>query len=132
MRDCELGGHVHSFTPNINKNQVQGMLLSTILNFQVPILYTNNEKETAELLILLAKKQEKQKQQISLRPTKTLQSIEEQKQFILEGFPSIGPTIAKRLLEKFKTIKKIINASYEELQEVLGKNCEKFKQIIET
>jgi len=53
-------------------------------------------------------------------------------QFILEGFPGIGPTTAKKLLKKFKSIKKIINASEEELKEILGKKTETFLKIIDS
>ena len=53
------------------------------------------------------------------------------KQFIIEGFPGIGPMNAKKLLERFKTIKEIVNASEEELKEILGKKSEVFKIVDE-
>lgn len=40
---------------------------------------------------------------------------------LLTAIPGVGEVYAKRLLEKFKTIEKIVNASISELQEVLGK-----------
>ena len=129
-----LGGHPKNNSQNINPNlekATKGLLLSIILNYQVPILYTKDQKDTAELLILLARKQTKQTPQSSLRFTKTLQTPEEQKQFILEGFPTIGPTTSKKLLEKFGSIKNIINAEEEELRKILGKNYETFKNLIE-
>jgi len=48
-------------------------------------------------------------------------------QFILEGFPSIGPVKAKQMIEQFKTLKNIVNASEGDLEKVLGKNT---KEII--
>ncbi len=114
-----------------NKNALRGFVLSIILDFQVPIIYTKNEQETAEFLILLTKKQEKSKQEISLRPSKTLKTIEEQKQFILEGFPGIGPTIAKKLLEKFQTLENTFNASEQELNSIEKLDKKKIKRLKE-
>ena len=50
--------------------------------------------------------------------------------YIIEGFPGIGPTTARKLIEKFKTIKNIINASKEELEEILGKKTDLFIRTI--
>ena len=52
-------------------------------------------------------------------------------QFILEGFPGIGPKTSKKLLEEFKTIKNIINAPEEKLKKILGKKTINIKKIIE-
>jgi len=105
----------------------KGLILSIVTSYKIPIIFTKDEEETAEILILLAKKQEKE---IALRPSRSLRSLEEQKQFILEGFPGIGPKTAKKLLEKYKTIKNIFLAEEKELIEFLGEKYNKFKEII--
>ena len=54
--------------------------------------------------------------------------------FILESFPDIGPTLAKSILNHFKTIKNVANASVEDLQKVskLGpKTATKLKYLFE-
>ena len=65
-----------------------------------------------------------------MRATKILLSEKEQLQFILEGFPNIGPATAKKLLEHFKTLKNLVNSSEEELKSVVGKKSEAFYKII--
>ena len=62
-------------------------------------------------------------------------SLEEQKQFILEGFPGVGPTIAQELLKKYKTLKNIFKTREEELEEIksFDKNkVENFKRLFES
>jgi len=113
----------------INPNAVRGFLLDIILKYQVPVIFTKNYEDTARFLLVLAKKPEKTSE--SLRIKRKTKSKKEQLQFILEGFPGIGAENAKKLLRHFKTIKSIINASQEELAEIIGKKAEIFKLIDE-
>ena len=116
---------------NVHKNAIKGMLLSVATEFQTPMIFTEDEKDTANFLILMAKKYENPKTENSLRQNKTAKTIEEQKQFILEGFPGIGPTIAKKLLKKFRTLKNIFNATEEEIGMELNKNqIKKFLSLL--
>jgi len=113
----------------VSANAIRGMILSIILKYKVPIIFTKDAKDTASFIYILAKKP--QKKEFSLNPKKRTKNVEEQKQYILEGFPGIGPATAKKLLQKFKTIKNIINASQEELKKTLGKKAEIFEKIID-
>jgi Fanconi anemia group M protein len=115
-------------------NAIRGMLLSVILNFQIPIIFTKDYKDTAKFLIIIKKGQEKRPQEISLKAKRKALNMEEQQQFILEGFPGIGPATAKKLLKKFKTIKAVVNAKEKDLIKAkLNKNKAKtIKKIINT
>lgn len=114
----------------VNSNAIRGMLLHTILETNCPIIFSKNYKDTARFLFLIAKRIEKGKQEISLYAKKKSLNKEEQKQFVLEAFPGIGPATAKKLLEKFKNINSIINASEEELKEILKSKTASFKKLV--
>ena len=45
-------------------------------------------------------------------------NLKEQQEYIISALPNIGPSLAKPLLKKFKTVKSIINATEEELKDV--------------
>jgi len=113
---------------SLHANAIRGFLLSVTLKHRIPIILTKNYEDTAKYLAVLARKKEKES---SLNVTKKSLNKKERLQFILEGFPGIGPKTAKKLLEKFKTIKNISNASLEELTEVIGKKAEIFKLLEE-
>ncbi len=115
-----IEGFDFSYSSRIHQNAVRGTLLS--LTKLIPIIYTENESDTAKFLIQIAKRQEKNPQEFSIRQTKSNLTKEQQKQFILEGFPEIGPTAAKNLLKKFKSLKDIFNATEKELAKTLNKN----------
>jgi len=113
----------------IHENALRGFILSVILKFEGPIIFTENETDTAKYLSILAKKSPKK--DFSLRASKFQKTKKERQQFILEGFPNIGPAKAKALLDKFKTIKSTINANENELKEILGKRTQEFKELLD-
>lgn len=112
----------------ISPNAIRGFLLSIILKHKVPIIFSKNYEDTAKFLFVLAKKQETE---TSLFARKKSSSKKEQLQYLLEGFPGIGPKTAKKLLKKFRTIKAIINADLEELKKEIGKKSDIFKLLDE-
>lgn len=111
----------------MHPNAIRGFLLSIILNYKVPIIFTKDYKDTAKFISVLARKKQKEN---SLNVTKKSLNTSERTQFILEGFPGIGPKTAKKLLKKFRTIRNIVSASEEELHEILGKKTDSFLKII--
>jgi len=113
----------------MNPNAIRGFLLSILLRYKVPVLFTKDYKDTAKFIRVIANK--KESSPLSLNAKKKSLSPEEQKKFILEGFPGIGPTTSKKLVDKFKNLKNIFNATEEELKEILGKKSQGFKKILD-
>jgi Fanconi anemia group M protein len=109
----------------VNANAIRGMILSVLLNYQIPIIFSKNEEDTALFINVLARKQKKK--HFLLNPKKKSFDEHEQKQFIIEAFPGIGPATAKKLLKEFGSIKRIINTPIEELQKIIGKKADIFK-----
>ncbi|MFH1802236.1 MAG: ERCC4 domain-containing protein [archaeon] len=113
----------------IHENAFRGFLLSIALDYQVPIIFTHDEADTAKYISVLAKKIDKPES--SIRATKLFKSKKDQLQFILEGFPNIGGTKAKALIKKYKTLSNIFQASEEDLEEILGKRAKEFREMID-
>ena len=112
----------------MHPNSIRGFLLSILLNYKVPVIFTKNYMDTAKFISVLSKKEPRE---APLNATKKFRSRKEQAQYILEGFPGIGPKTAKKLLKKFRTIKSIINAAEEDLKKEIGKKAENLLRIIE-
>ena len=111
----------------MHPNAIRGFLLSIIFKYKIPIIFTKNYEDTARFISVLAKRKEKE---LSLNVNKKSLNKKERTQFILEGFPGIGPKTAKKLIKNFKTLKNIINSSEKELKEIMGKKAESFYKII--
>jgi Fanconi anemia group M protein len=112
----------------VNPNAIRGFLLSIVLKHKIPTIFTKNSEDTAKFILILSRKKEKE---LPLNVRKKSLNKKEQLQFIVESFPGIGPKTAKKLLEKFKTIKKIANCSQEGLKQVIGKKAEVFRLVEE-
>jgi DNA excision repair protein ERCC-4 len=54
--------------------------------------------------------------------------------YLLQGLPQIGPLLAKKLIEHFRSVSHIMNASVKELTEVdgIGKvSAEKIREVLD-
>lgn len=110
---------------------LRGLLLSIINNYSIPIIQTLDYEDTAKYLITLAKQQLKTPAVISFH-SRIPKTKKEQKQYILESFPNIGPKTAERLLKKFKSLNNVFNASEKELGEILRAKAEDFKELVDS
>lgn len=119
---------------NFHPNSIRGIISSVALDFQVPIIHTKNPRDTAKYLAIIAKRLEKIRKPLSLIAKRKPLTLKEQQQYIVETLPGIGPTIAKSLLKKFRTIKKVVNAEEKELLKVdkIGKiKAKAIKRVLE-
>jgi len=119
---------------NFHPNSIRGMLSAIAIDLQIPVLYTKNEKDTTSYLETIAKRLESKRKNISLLKSRKPITQKELQEYIVESFPGVGPTLAKSLLKKFRSIKSIVNTNEKELQEVekIGKKKAKsIKEILE-
>ena len=116
------------YAPPLHENAVRGFILSASFDYKIPVVFTKDERDSARYILQISK--EKKKVENSLRYSKILLSDDDRIQFILEGFPGIGPSSAKKLIGRFGSLNKIFNASKEELEEVIGKKSEIFYMLL--
>ncbi|KYK24554.1 hypothetical protein AYK26_03160 [Euryarchaeota archaeon SM23-78] len=118
----------------IHPNAIRGVLSTVIISYGIPILQTKNSKESAALFLIIAKREaDPSKKDFALHTAKPLTDAELQ-EYIVGSFPGVGPVLAKPLLKKFKSIKKIVNAKEEQLKkvELIGdKKAKRIKEIVE-
>jgi Fanconi anemia group M protein len=104
---------------NIHPNAIRGALASLAVDYNVPMIHTKDVKETAAFLKVLASREQFDKNQaVRLRSEKKPVLMKEQQQFIIESLPSVGPKMAKQLLEHFGTVEKIVTADEVDLMKV--------------
>ena len=120
---------------NFHPNSIRGMLASIAIDFQIPILFTRNIKDTAALLAIIVQRLEKPIKNISLLKKRKPLTLKERQEYLIESLPGIGPTLSKSLLKRFKTVKRVINAKENRLIKTkkLGpKKIEEIKKVVES
>lgn len=121
---------------NIHKHAIIGALSSIALNYRVPILFTENERGTAEFIYVIAKRiQLGKEKELSLRKGRPGLTLPEQQRYIVESLPLVGPKTAKRLLKKFGSVKGVFNAPERELEKIekIGpKKAKKIRKLIDS
>src|SRR3989344_6672628 len=63
---------------NFHPNSIRGMLSSIAIDYQIPIIYTKNYRDTAAYLALISKRLEKPKRHISLLSKRKPLTLKEQ------------------------------------------------------
>ncbi len=104
---------------NIHPNAIRGMLSTILISYGIPVVHTKNQKETAALMAVIAKReQDPESKDFNPHGSRKPMTLKEQQEYIVSALPGIGPTLAKPLLEEFGSIKNIANASNEQLKKV--------------
>jgi len=120
---------------NVHANAIRGMLATIAVSYGIPILYSRNLKETASFLQIIAKReQEEAGKDFTPHAEKRIFSLKEQQEYVVSSLPGVGMALAKPLLQKFKTIKRLVNAKKEQLEKVekIGpKKAEAIKDVVE-
>ncbi|MBT3720453.1 DEAD/DEAH box helicase [archaeon] len=119
----------------LHPNAIRGMLTTVSVGYGVPIIQTKNSNDTALMLAMIAKKeQSNDKKEFTLHSIKPL-TLKEQQEYLISALPGIGPILSKPMLNKFKSVKNILNASIKQLKDVelIGeKKASKIREIIDS
>jgi len=118
----------------IHENSFFATIAYLISRFNITILRSRNEEETAKIIYWIAKKEfeDKGKAGYKIKEKKIkLLNIQER---IVAAFPGISTVLSKRILKKFGSLHKFFNASEKELMEIDGigeKLAKRIRKIIE-
>ena len=119
----------------INPNAIRGAMTSIALDYGISIIPTRTAEDTAAMIKRIATREQKgEKRSIQIRTERKPQNLWEQQLFIIESLPGIGPVHAKRLLEHFGTVRKVLEADEKKLQEVEGigkKTAKNIREVID-
>jgi len=118
---------VVSGIPNFS-NQILGRLARLIASSNTSFVFL---KSKGNAFYFIKKFFEKVEDEKPLTPEVQLFSTEDMRRAALCCIPSIGWTLAERLLEKFKTMRAIASASLKELTKVRGIGKEKAVKVVE-
>ncbi|MBI2133280.1 DEAD/DEAH box helicase [Candidatus Woesearchaeota archaeon] len=114
---------------NVSPEAIRGMIATIALSYGIPLIQTRNANETADMILAIARReQETSGNNYTPHKNKPI-TTKEMQEYIVSSLPMIGPMAAKPLLEKFRTVKNVINANEEDLKRVELIGDKKAKEI---
>ena len=134
------------FPPHIEDDQLKilveriplayNALAEIALDFRIPILHTPCSEYTSQLLVILVNKslQGRRSSGPLLKRIKKSNPMYTQQLSVLSSIPGVGDKLAVRMLEKFRTPQRALNASVAELGRISGfgiTRAEKMRKILD-
>src|SRR6266567_850684 len=113
-----LEGDLSEISTFKHPQSILGALVALEVGERVPVLTTADKDQTALLLSILWKRQEKGAADYGLRHKPKAMTVEQRQRFLVEGLPNVGETLARNLLERFGSVRAVFNASEDELKRV--------------
>lgn len=120
---------------NVEPEAIRGALATVSLDFEIPVMWSTDEKGTAELLKSMARReQEESDREVAVRGERTGSTLKDRQEYMVAGIPGVNTKLARRLLEEFGSVEEVFRADGEALQDVDGigeKTAEEMREVIE-
>lgn len=104
------------FTPE----SIRGVILSLQVIWYIPVLFSKSKEDTCRVFKMLGEQEQVQTNLLTLRHGYRPKKLINRQLYLLQGFPKIGPSLAKRLLENFGSVRNVMRADRDALLEVDG------------
>ena len=105
----------------INPSAIHGALASIAIRVQVPIIWTQDAEETANLLYRMAYlEQVKAKKPLRTRTGEALSSDAKALEYILAGFPGVDTVTSRAILSELGSLETVFSSDMKTLQKVKG------------
>ncbi len=111
-----------------------GAVSSVVLDFKIPVVPTPNASNTAKLLVAMCARQGKTKGPF-LKKIRKSGDVQRQQLSVLCSLPGVGEKLASRMLDKFGSPAKSLNATMAELSKIEGmgeSRAHKIRKLLDT
>ncbi|MBI4020309.1 MAG: hypothetical protein HY367_03170 [Candidatus Aenigmarchaeota archaeon] len=117
---------------NMHANAIRGCLASLTIDYQLPIIWTRNSKETAAQIYWIAyREQVKEKRGVQIRSARKSVPLHKKQEYLMAGLPGISSVRARQLLERYKTPEKFFRATKKSLMGLDGFGEKRARAIME-
>lgn len=98
----------------------RGALLTITGVLGVPVLFSADPADSVQWILGAARHFSARRDRVLPRPARRPRGRRARQLFMLQGLPGVGPVRAEALLERFGTLRAVMNAAEAELREVRG------------
>ena len=115
-----IEGNPYKTDLNFDPAAIKVSLISARVIWYIPVIFSRSKEDTRDILLMIGRQDETYIDVVPLRGGYRPKRLKSKQLYLLQGLPQVGPMLAKRLAEHFRSVSNIINASMEELMEVEG------------
>ena len=126
-----IEGNPYKTDLNFDPMAIKGTLISAEAIWYIPIIFSRSKEDTKDIFMMIGRQDESYIDVIPLRGGYRPKRLKSKQLYLLQGLPQVGPMLAKRLMEHFRAVSRIMNASIEQLTEVEGVGRVSAKKIRE-
>ena len=119
------------FTPE----SIRGVILSLQVIWYIPVLFSKSKADTCRIFKMIGEQEQTQTNLLTLRHGYRPKKLITRQLHILQGLPNVGPLLAKRLLEYFGNVRKVMQTDMETLSTIEGigkKKAENICNVLDT
>jgi ERCC4-type nuclease len=122
-------GRVNYEYSMMNPQAVRGALSSMMLLYGMNVLSTADVEETVELIAMMTRQEQVGIPEISLIPKRKATSLDDVQRRLIEMLPGCGMVMARELLQRFGSVRNVVNATEGDFLEMRGIGAGKAKEI---
>src|SRR5574339_1043913 len=117
--------------PDVHPHAVQGALISLAAMWRLPVLHTVDADDSLRVMRFLAAQVRTGGERVVCRYGRKPKRLATRRLFLLQGLPGVGPALASRLLKQLGSIRSVVTADIDRLQQVRGVGPKKATRIVE-
>ena len=130
-----IEGNPYETEHNFDRMAIKGTLISIQTICYVPIIFSRTKEDSRDILLMISRQLGTSIDVVPLRGGYRPKRIKSKQLYLLQGFPQVGPKLAKRLILHFKTVSNVMNAPVHYLTKVdgIGKvSAERIREVLDT
>ncbi|MFZ0133627.1 MAG: ERCC4 domain-containing protein [Desulfobacterales bacterium] len=105
---------------DMNRSAIRGALVNVQTVWKIPVVFSRSVEDSIDLMLTMAHQFEKVSTLMPMRAGYRPRRMSSRQLYVLQGFPGVGPHLAKRLLMHFGSVAAVLGASVEALQDARG------------
>ena len=115
-----IEGNPFEIDMDFRPESIRGVILSLQIIWYIPVLFSKSKEDTCQILRFIGEQDHRKANLVKLRHGYRPKKLISRQLYMLQGFPKIGPLMAKRMLEHFGNVRKVMTADRDALLEIEG------------
>ena len=113
----------------VHPRALQGAILSLSTAWRIPVVFSRDAAESAWIVEALGQQSLFSSPLQLARGGYRPKRLRNRQSFVLQGLPGVGPVLARRLLQRFGTVRAVMTAGAQELSRVPGCGSKRAAEI---